>query len=315
MSRPARSPVRARHVASLLLAACWGCGGVVHPQTAPPPPLSGSLGETRDPRVGVYVSSPHGFSTSSYWIEGPDGVIVIDTQFLPSAAAELIGAVEAKTGKPIKLAIVLHPNPDKFNGVATFQAHGVDVVTSSQVRAHIGPVHAQRHARFYADHKPDYPNTAPEPRAFGDQTTTLTAGGVEVVAHVLDGPGCSPAHVAVSFEGNLFVGDLVANGHHAWLEIGEAPAWIGLLEGLAALQPSQVHPGRGPSGPAKLLTAQIAYLRFVIDRMTAQRAAQPTGRAAIEATIADVKAQYPNAGNPYFLEIGVPAEWRRQAGR
>lgn len=304
-----------RLLAPILIATlCAACGASPAPPPAPAA-LAGSLTVGADPRVGAYVSSPHGFSTSSYWIEGPDGLIVIDTQFLPSAAAELIRAVEAKTGKAVKLAIVLHPNPDKFNGVATFQAHGAKVVTSDQVRAHVGPVHTQRHARFYADHAPDYPNEAPRPESFGDRTTTLKAAGLEITAHVLDAPGCSPAHVAVEFDGHLFVGDLVGNGHHAWLEIGQAPAWIGLLKGLAARAPRFVHPGRGPSGTGALLTAQIDYLQFVIDRMTAQRAAQPTGRKAIEATIADVKAKHPGFGNPYFLEIGVPAEWRRQEGR
>lgn len=301
--------------ATLLLAlALTGCGSAPAP-TASPTPLAGSLTVSPDPRVGVYVSSPHGFSTSSYWIEGPDGLIVVDTQFLPSAAGEMMTAVEAKTGKPVKLAIVLHPNPDKFNGVATFQARGVEVVTSAQVLAHIPAVHTQRHARFYDDHKPDYPNQAPAPKSFGPKTTTLKAGGIEVTAHVLDGPGCSPDHVVVEFDGHLFVGDLVGNKHHAWLEIGQAPAWITLLKGLAAKQPTWVHPGRGASGPGTLLATQIEYLQFVIDRMTAQRAAQPTGRKAIEATIADIKAKYAGYGSPFFLEIGVPAEWRRQEGR
>lgn len=36
-----------------------------------------------DPRVGTYISSTWGFSTASYWIEGPTGLVLIDTQFLP----------------------------------------------------------------------------------------------------------------------------------------------------------------------------------------------------------------------------------------
>src|SRR5690349_8253175 len=56
-----------------------------------------------DGRVGTYVSSTWGFSTASYWIEGPTGLILIDTQFLPSAAEEAVAWAEQATGKKVKL--------------------------------------------------------------------------------------------------------------------------------------------------------------------------------------------------------------------
>ena len=265
-----------------------------------------------DPRVGVYVSTPWGFSTSSYWIEGPDGLIVIDTQFLPSAAAELIERAEATTGKPVKLAIVLHPNPDKFNGVATFQARGIRVVTAQQVADLIPAIHLQRRGRFYEEHQPDYPYETPVPEVFGATTTELSAGGVTVTAHVLPGPGCSKAHVVVTFDGHVFPGDLVAHQHHGWLEIGETPAWRQRLQEIQALQPRFVHPGRGASGGPEVLAAMDAYLAFAIERVAAHRAEGQPLAAGVQAVIADIKARYPGFGHPYFLQIGVPAEWRRQ---
>ncbi|HLL53067.1 MAG TPA: hypothetical protein VK447_05935, partial [Myxococcaceae bacterium] len=88
-----------------------------------------------DPRVGTYVSSSWGFNTSSYWIEGPEGLILIDTQFLLSAADEFVTWAEKVTGKKAVLAIVLHANPDKFNGTSVLRKRGIKVVTSAQVRA------------------------------------------------------------------------------------------------------------------------------------------------------------------------------------
>ncbi len=37
--------------------------------------------------VGVFTSKPFVFETHSYWIEGPTGVVLIDTQFLPGVGA------------------------------------------------------------------------------------------------------------------------------------------------------------------------------------------------------------------------------------
>lgn len=265
-----------------------------------------------DPRVGVYTSTPWSFSTSSYWIEGPEGLIVIDTQFLPSAATELVDAAEAATGKKVALAIVLHANPDKFNGTATLQARGVRVVTSAQVKRLIPGVHEKRLKAFYDRYEPDYPRDAAAPDAFGDATTTLSAGGVSVKAHVM-GPGCSEAHVVVELEGHLFAGDLIANGAHSWLEIGRTDEWLRRLQEMRALSPRFVHPGRGPSGGPELLDQEESYLRRVIALVAEERPAMPPPPGAIDRVKARVREAYPDLGFPVFLSLGVPAEWRRQA--
>jgi glyoxylase-like metal-dependent hydrolase (beta-lactamase superfamily II) len=265
-----------------------------------------------DPRVGVYVSIPWAFSTSSYWIEGPEGVIVIDTQFTPSIAAELITKVEAITNKKVALAIVLHANPDKFNGTATFQQRGIKVVTSEQVKALLPAVHEKRVKAFYERYKPDYPSELPSPDAFGKATKKLSAGGVTVTAHVM-GAGCSEAHVVVEFEKHIFAGDLIANGVHSWLEIGRTDEWLKRIKEMRALKPRFVHPGRGPSGGPELLDQEEAYLRKFIETVAAESPAMPAPPEAIERVKTRMKEAYPNHGFAVFLNLGVPAEWRRQA--
>jgi glyoxylase-like metal-dependent hydrolase (beta-lactamase superfamily II) len=130
--------------------------------------------------IGRFTSEKRAYHTHSYWIEGRDGLILIDTQFLPSDALKFVELAEATTGKKAKLAVVLHPNPDKFNGVANLTARGIDVVTSEQVAALIDKVHAIRLGWFYNDYKPDYPQDAPKPRVFGNVTTTLNVAGVSL---------------------------------------------------------------------------------------------------------------------------------------
>lgn len=269
-----------------------------------------------DGRVGTYVSKPWGFSTSSYWIEGPGGLVLVDTQFLPSAAEELVVWAERVTGKKAVLAIVLHPNPDKFNGTETLQKRGIRVVTSRQVLDRIPAVHALRSGWFGERYKPDYPEATPAPEAFGAATTVLKAAGLDIGLHVL-GVGCSEAHVAVTFDGHLFTGDLVSNNHHAWLEIGQIDAWLQRLGELAALEPDHVHPGRGPSAGPELLDAQAAYLRDVKALVAAERARQPAAQrkpedeAAVERVRTAMLARYPGHDYPIFLGLGLPAVWQK----
>jgi glyoxylase-like metal-dependent hydrolase (beta-lactamase superfamily II) len=198
---------------------------------ARPPAASGRKYEgaayrlKEDARVGVYTSKPWGFSTHSYWLEGPEGLVVIDTQFLPSAAREVIELAEQQTGKKVVLAVVLHPNPDKFNGTPVFQERGIRVVTSQQVAERIPAVFELRSRWFQERYAPDWPTREPRPEAFGSETTALEAAGLTLKAHVLGG-GCSDAQVVVEWEGHLFTGDLVANGTHdeaEWRAQGSTP--------------------------------------------------------------------------------------------
>lgn len=267
---------------------------------------------TQDGAIGTYVSIPWGFSTSSYWIEGPTGLIAIDTQFLPSAAEEMIAEAEARTKKKFVLAIVLHTNPDKFNGTATFQKHGVKVVTSSQVAAGIPAVHAARTAAFAERYLPDYPTDLPKPDAFGNKTMELDAAGTKVRLHVM-GAGCSEAHVVVEHDGAVFPGDLIANRNHAWLEIGKTDEWLKRLAEMKHLSPRSVHPGRGPAGGAKLLDDQQAYLEKVISIVATEKPTLPRDEAALARAEQAVVRAYPDYGFPVFLKIGLPAEWARQS--
>jgi glyoxylase-like metal-dependent hydrolase (beta-lactamase superfamily II) len=297
-----------RWLASLALAACTPAPMDCPEPKAPAPvaadahlPASVVLGHG-DARVGTYVSKPWGFDTSSYWIEGPEGVVLIDTQFLPSAAEEAVAWAERTTGKKVVAALVLHPNPDKFNGTGVLRRHGARVLTSEQVKARVPAVHALRKEWFYERYQPDYPADPPDLESFGAASTTVKVAGLELGVHVL-GAGCSEAHVAVTWEGHLFAGDLVANLNHAWLEIGKPDEWLARLEELAALEPEFVHPGRGPSGGPELLARQRRYLLDVIELT---KAAQ--GVAEVQTQLLE---RYPGYGYAVFLRLGLPAVYER----
>lgn len=263
-------------------------------------------------RVLTYVSSSWGFSTNSFFLEGPTGLVMVDVQFLPSAALEAVQWAEMATGKKVELAVVLHANPDKFNGTEVLQKRGIKVVTSQQVLDVMPAIHEKRTRAFLERYQPDYPTTLPRPDAFGSTTTTLTAGGLTLKAHVM-GPGVSEAHVVVEWEKHVFVGDLVANGSHSWLEIGKTPEWLARLDEIEALEPEHVHCGRGFSGDARLLQAERAYLKTVMAEVAAEKPVRPVNDDALTRIKERLEARYVGYRFAVFLEIGLPAEWKRQA--
>ncbi len=225
---------------------------------------SGASAQPTSPvRIGQFTSAKRAYSTHSYWIEGETGLVLIDTQFLPSDATQFVDLAEASTGKKAVLAVVLHPNPDKFNGVATLQARGIKVVTSQQVLDLIPSVHDIRLGWFFDDFKPDYPRLAPKPESFGNKTVSLRVGGVALTLHALGGAGCSGAHVVAQVGSDLFVGDLLASNGHAWMELGLFDEWQQRLNELESIKPAKIHPGRGPAAGPELIANNRRYLQQV----------------------------------------------------
>ncbi len=263
-------------------------------------------------KVGRFTSEKRAYNTHSYWIEGPSGLVLIDTQFLPSDASKFVDLAERSTGKKAVLAVVLHPNPDKFNGTATLQARGIKVVTSQQVLGLIPAVHQIRLGWFYEDYKPDYPLAAPKPESFGSQTTTLSAGGVQVKLHVLGGAGCSGAHVVAQVEDAIFVGDLLASKGHAWMELALFDDWLKRLDELQAIAPQRIYTGRGdaPTGPA-LIETQRNYLQTVRRIVLAEQPSGELGYFKKRSLKNKITSAFPDYAWDDFVWEALPDIWRK----
>jgi glyoxylase-like metal-dependent hydrolase (beta-lactamase superfamily II) len=267
-----------------------------------------------EPKVNAYVSSEKTFSTASYWIEGAEGVLMIDTQFLPKEGLQAVEQAERAASKKVSAAIVLHPNPDKFNGTEAFQKRGIRVLSSDGVIAAIPGVHVIRTGWFAEEYKPDYPANAAKPESFGNKTLSQTLAGIPVTLHAM-GPGCSAAHVVAQVGDAVFVGDLINPENHAWLELGTIDAWLDRLEEIRKLAPKRIFPGRGKPGGVELIDGQVAYLRFVQKTV---RDAQPSGSLSyfrkwrMQSVIENT---YPTLGYKLFMRDGLEKVWAIEAAK
>jgi glyoxylase-like metal-dependent hydrolase (beta-lactamase superfamily II) len=238
--------------------------------------------------------------------------VLIDTQFLPKEGLLALQEAERRTGQRVTHAVVLHPNPDKFNGTAVMQARGVQVQTSAQVAAQIPAVHQIRLGWFADEYKPDYPADAAKPGVFGDKTQDAVWSGVTLKLHVL-GPGCSAAHVVAQLGDAVFVGDLTNPDNHAWLELGRIDDWLQRLDEIRAMNPVRVYPGRGRAGGAELLTRQAEYLRFVQKLVQAEQPHGDLGWFTKQKLQRQIESQYPALGYPIFMRDGLAAVWAQEA--
>jgi len=92
-----RRTLRALGFSGVFAAFAFAQGCTPSPTAGPPKNVQVSYAK-RDGRVGTYTSTPWGFDTASYWIEGTDGLVLVDTQFLLSATEEFVNLAERTTG-------------------------------------------------------------------------------------------------------------------------------------------------------------------------------------------------------------------------
>ena len=93
----------------------------------------------------TFTSDAAGFDTHSFWLDTGREVVVFDAQFTAARAEKLIAEIRSKTSHPIRFVVVTHPNPDKFNGAAAFQA--------SRVGEELGAVALVDRLHFFAQRR------------------------------------------------------------------------------------------------------------------------------------------------------------------
>jgi glyoxylase-like metal-dependent hydrolase (beta-lactamase superfamily II) len=261
--------------------------------------------------VHTFTSDSAGFDTHSFWIDTGREVVVFDGQFTGALADQVIAQIHAATRSPIRYLVITHPNPDKFNGAARFQAAGAEVVASRATAAAIPGVHAYKKAFFVGTAKmftaDSYPAQATVDVTFDDTLDLPLDGDVHVSLRRLSHAGVSSTQtVAFVPEARaLFVGDLVHHDAHAWLEGGivagaprpDLAAWSAALDELRTYPPdTTIFGGRGE--PALLVDAldqQQRYLRVALQTIDAYLASLPPDRRA--------ELDDPAAAQPHYLAI------------
>ena len=248
--------------------------------------------------VHVFTSDKAGFNTNTVWYDDGREVTVIDTQFVPAIAEQVVADITAKTRSPITRVVVTHPNPDKFNALSVFHHLGATSIASRATAEAIPGVDAYKRyfwtkiAKAFTDET--YPKVDSVRETFSGRKTITLASGETLTLIELAQPGVSSAQTVVCIDssGDLVVGDLVAYRTHAWLEGGivggkatpTIAGWKADLQQLTTLGTGKVYPGRGAPAPvAEAAREEIAYL----DRVDALVGSYVTGLGARACEIAD----------------------------
>jgi glyoxylase-like metal-dependent hydrolase (beta-lactamase superfamily II) len=200
-------------------------------------------------------------------LHGPDGVLMVDTQFAP-LTEKIVAAIKQITPNPIRFAIVTHLHGDHTGGVENLQNMGVIVVSREELREGLA------HPVPNAQGQPGTPAPAAGlPKMTYRNRTTFRMNGEEVHAIAIPAAHTS-GDTLIKFVNNdiLMTGDFYRSVGYPFVDRANGGSLQGIVDGLGfvigqAGPNTKIIPGHGPIVDRNAVTAHRDMLLAVRDKI------------------------------------------------
>jgi glyoxylase-like metal-dependent hydrolase (beta-lactamase superfamily II) len=246
----------------------------------PPAPVI-PRGATTQVADGVHVIPDHRIPLvpNVGIVEGPDGVLVVDTAMGPANGERVLAELRELTEQPRVLVTLTHFHPEHGFGAQVLKRAGALVYNRAQAQEL-----ADKGEEYVAMFRGFGPAVAEQlegvelvrPDVVYDGRATIDLGGGTMAELTEQGPAHTRGDQVIFLprERVLFAGDLVENRLLPIVPDGDvcASRWIEVLEGLERLAPEIVVPGHGEPAGTELIAEARDYLVEVRRRVGELRA-------------------------------------------
>lgn len=237
-----------------------------------------------DVTIHTYLAPAASFLVTSHIIETPNQLVVVDAQFLQTAAREVRAYAES-LGKPIDRVIVSHAHPDHWSGTNIFE--GVPVVSTAAVatgiQADIDNGGIQQRIGLVGESEVPATPLVPEGSL---EVGALSIDGVNMEVQVVANAE-SPEQVVLRLpdQGVIVLQDLLYSDSHFFPGVDRAN-WVSVLEGLRTEAGfDTLLAGHGLPASRGELTQAIKYLTFASEAAASANSA--------DEVIAALTAEFP----------------------
>jgi glyoxylase-like metal-dependent hydrolase (beta-lactamase superfamily II) len=201
---------------------------------------------------------------------GPDGALLVDTQYGPLAARIRAVTDSLGGGRPLRFVLNTHYHGDHVSGDSAMAAAGATIVAHANVRRRMS---VDRFNETFRTTTKAAPVTALPVLTFSDSLTFHLNGHEVRVLHLPPGHTDGDAVVWVPAANVLHTGDLLFNGTYPVIDVSAGGSIGGMIRSLDLLLPlvgpaTQVVPGHGPLADRAALLRFRSMLVTVRDRVT-----------------------------------------------
>jgi cyclase len=225
--------------------------------------------EVRELAPHVYLL--HGSGGNTLASVGPDGTLLVDTEFA-QVAPKLKAALNQLKAGPVRYVISTHYHSDHTGGNGAFHQDGAVVVAQENCRLRM----TQTQYSSFWQRSSSPPPASDVPTLTFDRRLNLFFNGEEVEA-VHNQPAHTDGDAIVYFRhaNVVHLGDIFVNNLYPYIDLGaqgRIDGYFPVIDQVLAMidDRTQVVPGHGPTATKQELTAYRDMLRTVRDRVAAQ---------------------------------------------
>lgn len=271
-------------------------------------------------RVHQYGSGADTFHTNAFIVETAKQLVIIDTMMTVSEARGL-KAYAGSIGKPLAAILITHGHPDHYNGVGQLRdiAGKVPVITTRAVNAAIhGSVDSKalKWKPIFGAEWPDDKFAADRFMATGE-AMWIDGLRFELMELGKGESACDTCWLVGESRRAVFVGDVVFNGVHSFMNDGHSTQWLHSLTQLESiLMPEDsIYTGHGQPGvPAMAIPEQRRYLEHYRQTVRLLACGRPwLDEAAKGALVREMNAYLGTDKLAVFVQAGADAVARELA--